>query len=318
MQGPSLGPFVWSADRMAVLAGLLNLMVVTATPWRNLARRSARRHAIPERTELMRLPLRRLALILALPLALGACAEKPGPEQPPVVPPVAPEVLSMYAATEDNGFRIDAIDPKYLTQRNIRQEVDYWTDEKPGTIIIDPWLRFLYYVLPDNRAMRYGVSVGDEGRAFAGEAHIPYARNWPSWRPTENMIKDQPETYAALRDGLPGGPGNPLGARAMYLHKGNKDTFYRIHGTMDPSSIGKATSAGCIRMFNQDAIHLEERVRSGARVVVLELEQAGMGTVPPGTLLPPPPSRIAPPPMPGDTGTDWLSRADDFPQGETT
>jgi hypothetical protein len=99
---------------------------------------------------------------------------------------------------------------------------------------------------------------------------------------------------------VPCAPGFPAGratpwARALYLHRGNKDTFYRIHGTMDPASIGQATSAGCIRLFNQDAIDLERRVRSGARVVVLEQHEAGRGTVPPGTLLPPPPQQIAPP-----------------------
>lgn len=241
---------------------------------------------------MMRPVSRRTAL--ALVLASAACARTP-PEPTPAPQPVVPaNVLAMYAATEDGGFHVAAIDPKYLTPRNIRQEVDYWTDEAPGSIVVDPWLRFLYYILPGDRALRYGVAVGDEGRAFSGSAHIPYSRNWPSWRPTQNMIEDQPETYAALRDGLPGGPGNPLGARALYLHRGNKDTFYRIHGTMDPASIGQATSAGCIRLFNQDAIDLEQRVRSGARVVVLEQHQAGRGTVPPGTMLPPPPQQIAP------------------------
>ena len=117
-------------------------------------------------------------------------------------------------------------------------------------------------------ALRYGVAVGDEGRAFSGSAHIPYSRNWPSWRPTENMIMDQPETYGPLRAGLPGGPGNPLRARALYLHRGNKDTFYRIHGTMDPSSVGKATSAGCIRLFNQDIMDLFDEIPNGTRVKV--------------------------------------------------
>lgn len=243
---------------------------------------------------MMRSLTRRKAL--ALVLASAACAKAPAPQQPPAPKPaVPPEVLAMYAATEDGGFHVAAIDPKYLTPRNIRQEVDYWTDAPPGSIVVDPWLRFLYLIQPGNRALRYGVAVGDEGRAFSGSAHIPYSRNWPSWRPTENMIMDQPETYGPLRAGLPGGPGNPLGARALYLHRGNKDTFYRIHGTMDPASIGQATSAGCIRLFNQDAIDLERRVRSGARVVVLEQHEAGRGTVPPGTLLPPPPQQIAPP-----------------------
>ena len=120
---------------------------------------------------MMRPVSRRTAL--ALVLASAACARTP-PEPTPAPQPVVPaNVLAMYAATEDGGFHVAAIDPKYLTPRNIRQEVDYWTDEAPGSIVVDPWLRFLYYILPGDRALRYGVAVGDEGRAFSGSAHIP-------------------------------------------------------------------------------------------------------------------------------------------------
>lgn len=225
--------------------------------------------------------------IVAAVLLAGACTT--APEQvtpaPPPQPQVAPEVAQRYAARVDGGNEIPAVPAKYLTDRNIRREVDYWADEKPGTIIVDPWDRFLYFILPDDRAIRYGVAVGDDGRAFAGEGHIPYSRDWPSWRPTDNMIKEFPDLYGPLRDGMEGGVQNPMGARALYIHQGNKDTLYRIHGTSDMGAIGQATTAGCIRMFHQDVIELEQLYRSGARVIVRTEAERGKGTVPPGELM---------------------------------
>ncbi|AGT11634.1 ErfK/YbiS/YcfS/YnhG family protein (plasmid) [Paracoccus aminophilus JCM 7686] len=218
-------------------------------------------------------------------LTLAACAPPP-PPAPPSAPELPPAIAAQYATVQDGGIEVPAVPAKYLSERTIRREVDYWTDEKPGTVIVDPWQRFLYYVQPGNRAIRYGVAVGDEGRAFSGTAHIPYSRDWPGWRPTENMIREFPGQYAQYRDGLEGGLTNPLGARALYLHKGNRDTFYRIHGTSEMDSIGNATSAGCIRMFHQDVIELETLVRSGARVIVLTEDESGKGTAPPGTPLP--------------------------------
>lgn len=208
---------------------------------------------------------------------LAACAAPSEPALPPE-PELPAEAAAHYAGLQDGGIDVPAVPAKYLSDRNIRREVDYWTDEKPGTIIVDPWQRFLYYVQPGNRAIRYAVAVGDEGRAFSGTAHIPYTRDWPSWIPTQNMIREFPEQYAALSGGMEGGLMNPLGARALYLHKGNRDTYYRIHGTTDMGSIGNATSAGCIRMFHQDVIELESLVRSGARVVVLTEAESGKGT----------------------------------------
>ncbi|KFE34948.1 L,D-transpeptidase [Thioclava atlantica] len=246
----------------------------------------------------------------ALLLLLAACAPRPDAATPPAegtapetaaTPMPSPEVLAMYGAEEDDGRVIPAVDPKFLSDAKARQEVDYWTDEKPGTIVVDPWARRLYLVKENNRALRYTVAVGEDGRGFSGEAHIPYQREWPSWTPTQNMIAEDPELYGPVKDGLEGGLENPLGARALYLHRGGKDTLYRIHGTMDDSSIGKATSAGCIRLFNQDIIDLAERVRSGTHVVVLTRAQSGKGTVPPGQPLPP---------------VDY--RPEDFPANPTT
>lgn len=224
-------------------------------------------------------PLRTLIGGMSLCL-LAACAAPPEATVPRE-PDLPPDVAAHYAQLIDDGIEVPAVPQKYLHERNIRREVDYWTDERPGTIIVDPWQRFLYFVQPGNKAIRYAVAVGDEGRGFSGTAHIPYSRNWPSWMPTQNMIREFPDQYGPLSAGMEGGLMNPLGARALYLHKGNRDTFYRIHGTTDMGSIGNATSAGCIRMFHQDVIELEALVRSGARVLVLSEAESGKGTSPP-------------------------------------
>ncbi len=231
---------------------------------------------------------------LVLASLLSACAPAPNPEPVPSPGPVAkapaplpPEVLAIYAGRQDGEVWIEPVDPRYLSMDVIRQEVDFWTDEPPGTIVVDPWDRRLYLVQHNDRAMRYTVGVGDQGRQFAGEAHIPYGREWPRWTPTENMLREDPETNAPYRHGMEGGVDNPLGARALYLHRGGRDTLYRIHGTPYPWSVGEASSSGCIRMFQQDVIDLYERVEKGrTRVTVLREDQAGQGTVPPGSDLP--------------------------------
>ncbi|MBL9059122.1 MAG: L,D-transpeptidase [Mangrovicoccus sp.] len=223
----------------------------------------------------------RAAAGLAL-LALAACATPPpGPDAH-----LSPAVRQMYGPVQDGEFLIPAVPPQYLNDNTIRQDVAYWSDEDPGTIIVDPWTKHLYFIQPDNRAIRYGIAVGQEGRAFSGNAHIPYQRDWPNWQPTANMIRTMPETYGPVRNGMPGGLENPLGARALYLYRGGRDTKYRIHGTPFPQSVGNATSAGCIRLFQQDILDLAARVEPGTRVVVLREDEAGQGTVPPGTELP--------------------------------
>jgi lipoprotein-anchoring transpeptidase ErfK/SrfK len=146
-----------------------------------------------------------------------------------------------------------------------RHIVDYSRRESPGTILVDTESRFLYYVLPGGKAIRYGVAVGEEAMAFSGVATVGKMAEWPDWIPT-------PEIQARLGPYPPriaGGPANPLGARALYLYEGNKDTLYRIHGTNQPEYIGQAISSGCIRMTNEDVIDLFDRVRQGATVVVL-------------------------------------------------
>ena len=150
-----------------------------------------------------------------------------------------------------------------------RHIVDYSRKETPGTILVDTDARYLYYVLPGGKAIRYGVAVGEEAMAFSGVAEVGRMAEWPDWIPTPE-IQARLGPYPAR---VPGGPANPLGARALYLYEGNKDTLYRIHGTNQPEYIGQAISSGCIRMTNEDVIDLFGRVKQGATVVVLAPRQ---------------------------------------------
>lgn len=205
------------------------------------------------------LPLR-LAALLCLPL-LAACGGTARTEAPP-------STLPGYEAVQDGEFLIPAVKPKYLIEGNTRQEVEYTADDPPGSIVVDIFARKLYWVEEGGRAIRYGIAVGREGLSFKGTGYVGRKQEWPSWTPTQNMIRTRPDLYAAYAGGLPGGLENPLGARALYLYRGGRDTMFRIHGTIDNASIGRATSAGCIRLFNQDAIDLFNRAEMGARVKV--------------------------------------------------
>jgi len=146
-----------------------------------------------------------------------------------------------------------------------RHVLDYHRKEVPGTIVVDTDNRYLYYVLPQGKAIRYGVTVGEEALAWSGVANIGRMEEWPAWVPTPE-IKHR---LANIPDYVSPGPHNPMGARALYLYQGDKDTLYRIHGTNQPEYIGQAISSGCIRMTNEDAIDLYNRVQVGAPVVVL-------------------------------------------------
>jgi lipoprotein-anchoring transpeptidase ErfK/SrfK len=143
----------------------------------------------------------------------------------------------------------------------VRQMVDYASHQAPGTVIIDTKNTFLYFVLNDTQAMRYGIGVGREGFTWSGEQTVARKTEWPDWRPPAEMIGRQPY----LPRFMAGGPGNPLGARAIYLG----ETEYRIHGTNRPDTIGKRVSSGCIRLTNEDVVDLYERVKVGAKVIVL-------------------------------------------------
>lgn len=140
---------------------------------------------------------------------------------------------------------------------------------RAGTIVVDTKNHFLFLVQRNGKARRYGVGVGKAGLAFKGKATIARKAKWPSWTPTQNMIRREPEKYAKFAKGVPGGPGNPLGARALYLYRGNQDTYFRIHGTTQPNSIGRSVSNGCIRMINDHVEDLYDRVPVGTKVIVL-------------------------------------------------
>jgi lipoprotein-anchoring transpeptidase ErfK/SrfK len=142
-----------------------------------------------------------------------------------------------------------------------RQQVAYSTTEAPGTIVVDTANTYLYFVLGSGKAIRYGIGVGRDGFTWSGITSVERKSEWPDWLPPADMLKRQPY----LPRFMAGGPGNPLGARAMYLSR----TVYRIHGTNKPSSIGEHVSSGCIRMLNADVIDLYDRVRIGTKVVVL-------------------------------------------------
>lgn len=148
----------------------------------------------------------------------------------------------------------------------VRQVVDYASRQTPGTVIIDTGNTFLYYVLNDRQAIRYGIGVGREGFTWSGEQTVARKAEWPDWHPPAEMVSRQPY----LPRFMAGGPGNPLGARAMYLG----ETEYRIHGTNKPDTIGKRVSSGCIRLTNEDVVDLYERVKVGAKVIVLPANAA--------------------------------------------
>jgi lipoprotein-anchoring transpeptidase ErfK/SrfK len=186
----------------------------------------------------------------------------------PVQPNVPPDVLAMYAALPDEEFPIPAAPIHLMDPIYWRQEVADPTGEKPGAILIDTSNRFLYFVMPEGRAMRYGVGIGRAGFEWSGRAHMAYKREWPVWTPPSDMIERQPE-LEKYRHGQPPGLHNALGPRALYIHQGNRDTLYRIHGNMDVHSIGKAVSSGCVRLLYQDIIDLHDRVSHGAPVIVI-------------------------------------------------
>jgi lipoprotein-anchoring transpeptidase ErfK/SrfK len=185
----------------------------------------------------------------------------------PVVVPI--DVLAMYGPRLDEEFPVPAAPIAQLDPMFWRQEVANVTGEAAGTVVVDTPNRFLYWTMPDARAMRYGVGIGRDGFAWGGRAHIAYGRKWPVWTPPSEMVDRQPE-LEIYRHGQPPGLDNALGARALYIHQGNTDTLYRIHGNMDVNSIGKAVSSGCVRLLYQDVIDLYDRVPFGSPIVVLQ------------------------------------------------
>lgn len=178
--------------------------------------------------------------------------------------------MARYAAIEDGGHSIPAIPYRELDPKFYRQRVADPTGEQPGTVVVDTASRFLYLTEPGGTAMRYGVGIGRDGFAWGGEGIIHWRQAWPRWKPPAEMIARQPELekYSVANGGMAPGIRNPLGARALYIFQNNEDTLYRLHGSPEWRSIGKAVSSGCVRLINQDVIDLYRRVPYHARIVV--------------------------------------------------
>lgn len=201
----------------------------------------------------------RRGVLFGLPLLLAGCASTNFVQQ-----------KQNYAAVPDDKFPLKAMDLDKIKPELRRQEVAYVTTHPAGTVVVDTPARRLYFVMGNGQAMRYGVGVGRQGLALKGNAYVGRKAEWPSWTPTPNMIRREPERNLKYAGGMPGGPNNPLGARALYLYRDGNDTMFRLHGTNQPQSIGHAMSSGCIRMLNHDIVDLYQRVPVGARVVVLQ------------------------------------------------
>ena len=180
------------------------------------------------------------------------------------------ELDAMYGEIYDGGYVIPAVPYQKINPRFYRQRVVDPTGQPPGTIVVDTPSRFLYLVESGGTAMRYGVGIGREGFAWQGTGVIQWRQKWPKWTPPEEMIARKPELakYSADNGGMPPGLDNPLGARALYIFQNGEDTLYRLHGSPEWNSIGKAVSSGCVRLLNQDVIDLYERVPNKAKVLV--------------------------------------------------
>ncbi|MEX0408774.1 L,D-transpeptidase [Aquibium sp. LZ166] len=228
-------------------------------------------------------PSRRQFLTLAAAsagaLALPACTTVNSPSVGPAEsePATDTSYLSMYRAKPEEDFPIPAVDLTKVDKRFYRQLVDDPTGERPGTVVVDTRSYFLYLVRPNGKAMRYGVGLGRQGFTWSGEGVIQWKQRWPKWTPPAEMIARQPELarYSAENGGQPPGLDNPLGARALYIFQNGEDTLYRLHGTPEFWTIGKAVSSGCVRLMNQDIIDLYGRVATPTPIIV----RSGRGMV---------------------------------------
>lgn len=221
------------------------------------------------------------ALGLTTALALTGCASTTNQTASAPAVAAAPVVVQttqifgdeVYGATTDAGYALPAIPINRVDKKFHRQIVNFQTPEKPGTVIVNTRERFLYYILPGGQAVRYGIGVGKQGFAWAGEAYVAWKQEWPMWHPPKEMADRKPEVAKYVENGMGPGLMNPLGARAMYLFNDKgQDTLFRIHGSPEWASIGTAASSGCIRMINQDVIDLYSRVRPGrtSKVIVIQ------------------------------------------------
>lgn len=208
------------------------------------------------------------------PSATASFAAKPAVLPPrPSGPPSESELEARYAALVDGGYQLPAIPYKEIDPVFYRQRVENTTGQPAGVVVVDVPNRFLYVTEPGGTAMRYGVGIGRAGFSWQGEGVIQWRQKWPRWKAPADMIARQPELakYSVENGGQEPGPNNALGARALYIFQDGKDTLYRLHGSKDWRSIGKAASSGCIRLINQDVIDLYTRVPEKARIVVQQV-----------------------------------------------
>ena len=225
---------------------------------------------------------RRSFAAFAAAAGLSACA-------PPIVqpiadavapPPVYPPLPAFYNAVPAEPYPVAAIAEGSLSPEYWRSVVaNPWPNHPRGTIVVDPDAAILHFIQSPAAAVRYGVSVGAAGFAWAGTARLQFTRTWPRWTVPDAMVARKPELepYSVANGGMDPGPGNPMGARALYLFQNGVDTLYRIHGNADPKELGRAVSSGCIRMLDQDVIDLHNRAVHGAAVIVLpSIKPAGL------------------------------------------
>jgi lipoprotein-anchoring transpeptidase ErfK/SrfK len=223
---------------------------------------------------------------VAMAAALSACSDvlpssrlasntRPYEPQAPVVrAPRSAHYDQVYAGFSDERFPVKAFDYTQIDPQYLRRSVAFTGPQGPGSIVIDTTRKHLYFVESPGKATRYGVGVGREGFAWSGDANVNMKRDWPDWVPPAEMIQRSPEIAAELQHtprglGVLGGPKSPLGARAMYLFADGRDLGYRIHGTLEPETIGSNVSSGCIRLINQDIVHLYTRAAVGSPATVL-------------------------------------------------
>lgn len=208
-------------------------------------------------------------------LAIAGCATTTALPEPVLVEPLQEPTeltyVNQYGPLNDEKFPIPAVDLKKVDKKFYRQQVDYFSYEPIGTVVVDTKNFYLYLIDGNGKAMRYGVGLGRAGFEWSGRARIGWKQEWPKWTPPAEMIERQPELepYSAENGGMPPGLTNPLGARALYIFQGSFDTLYRVHGSPEYWSIGKAVSSGCVRLMNQDIIDLYERVPTHSKILVI-------------------------------------------------
>ncbi|WP_458791658.1 L,D-transpeptidase [Yoonia sp. MH D7] len=209
-------------------------------------------------------PFSRRAFVVMLLGTTAACAAT----VPDVDMPAPVTFDDGYGPIFDSGYNLPGIPSNFTQGINRRMTGTYLGEQPANTLDVDPYAKFLYHVKEGGIAVRYPVGVGRAGKAFAGNGVIQMKRRWPGWTPTANMLRTEPDIYGPFRRGIPGGLRSPLGAAALYLYRNGRDTYYRVHGTNDLDSVGNSGSAGCIRLFNQDMIHLYNAVETGIKIHV--------------------------------------------------